>query len=136
MERILASKKNEVSIARVYVKSRTKNLSEGRYGFAIDVECFDVFLTDSIKSEIEKLCAFVLNYVPEINVYRHIKDRCEILEFYASQFLPGSYKVSIVTPFEQYIEDTDNYNSIVTMISKSLIERLTYLFSAFSLDSY
>jgi hypothetical protein len=136
MERVFTAKKEEVSIIRIFVKSRTHNTEEDIYGFALDIECYDVFLTDAIKKEVEKLSALVLSYAPEILVYRHIKDREPIMEFTASQFLSGSYKVSVVTALEEYLRKVDNYNESISLISKGIIERISYLFGAYSLDSY
>jgi hypothetical protein len=136
MERVFTAKKEEVSIIRIFVKSRTHNTEEDIYGFALDIECYDVFLTEAIKKEVEKLSALVLSYAPEILVYRHIKDREPIMEFKASQFLSGSYKVSVVTALEEYLRKVDNYNESISLISKGIIERISYLFGAYSLDSY
>lgn len=136
MERVFTSQKEDVSIIRIFVKSRTHNAEEDVYGFALDIECYDVFLTDFIKEEVEKLSALVLSYAPEIQVYRHIKDREPIMEFKASQFLSGSYKVSVLTAFEEYLVKIKNYNETISLISKSIIERISYLFGAYSLDNY
>jgi hypothetical protein len=136
MERVFTAKKEDVSIIRIFVKSRTHNAEEDVYGFALDIECYDVFLTDFIKEEVEKLSALVLSYAPEIQVYRHIKDREPIMEFKASQFLSGSYKVSVLTAFEEYLVKIKNYNETISLISKSIIERISYLFGAYSLDNY
>lgn len=136
MERVFTAKKEEVSIIRIYVKSRTHNAEEDTYGFALDIECYDVFLTDFIKEEVEKLCALVLSYAPEIQVYRHIKERESIMELRASQFIAGSYRVSVLTPFEEYLNKIDNYNETISLISKNIIERISYLFGAYSLDNY
>jgi hypothetical protein len=136
MERVFTAKKEEVSIIRIFVKSRTHNSEEDVYGFALDIECYDVFLTDFIKEEVEKLSALVLSYAPEIQVYRHIKEREPIMEFKASQFLAGSYKVSVLTSFEEYLKKIKNYNETINLISKNIIERISYLFGAYSLDNY
>jgi hypothetical protein len=127
---------DEVSILKIFVKSRTKDLEDEEYGYSIDIECCDVFLTDSIKQEIEKLSALELNYAPEIQIYRHIKEQLPIMEFKASQCMPKVYKVVICSTFEEYLVITKNYNDIVSLISKCIIERITYLFGAFSLENY
>lgn len=126
----------EVSIAKVFVVSKTRDDEADTNGFAINIECCDVFLTDLIKEEIEKITALTLSYAPELQVYRHIKDKDPILEFKASQFFAGSYKVSIVNSFEEHMLKKQNYRNSINIISKSIIERIVYLFSAFSLDSY
>lgn len=136
MDRIYAAKGEEVSIIRIYVKSRTHDAKEDIYGFAIDIECYDVFLTDTIRQEVEKLSALILSYAPEIQVYRHIKEREPIMEFRASQILTGSYKVSVLTSFEEYLRKINNYNDTISLISKGIIERISYLFGAYSLDNY
>ncbi len=136
MERVYSSKREEVSIIRIYVKSRTYDADKDVYGFAIDIECYDVFLTDCIKQEVEKLSALVLSYAPEIQVYRHIKDREPIMEFRASQVMASSYKVSVLTSFEEQLIKVNNYNDVINIISKGIIERISYLFGAFSLDNY
>jgi hypothetical protein len=136
MERVYASSREEVSIIRIFVKSRTYDADKDVYGFAIDIECYDVFLTDIIKQEAEKLSALVLSYAPEIQVYRHIKDREPIMEFRASQVMPSTYKVTVITPFEEQLKKINNYNDVISLISKGIIERISYLFGVYSLDNY
>ncbi|ERI90719.1 hypothetical protein HMPREF1982_03757 [Clostridiales bacterium oral taxon 876 str. F0540] len=136
MQHLYNTEADEVSILKIFVKSRTKNLDGEEYGYSIDIECCDVFLTDSIKQEIEKLSALLLSYAPEIQIYRHIKEQMPIMEFRASQYMPRLYKVNICTNFEEYMIKIKNYNDIVNLISKSIIERITYLFGAYSLENY
>ncbi|MCM0650549.1 hypothetical protein NBE98_19470 [Clostridium swellfunianum] len=136
MEGVYTAKREEVSIIRIFVKSRTHNAEEDRYGFALDVECYDVFLTDAIKEEVERLSALVLSYAPELQVYRHIKDKEPIMEFRASQAVAGCYKVSVATAFEEYLKKVKNYSDIISLISKGIIERISFLFGAYSLDRY
>lgn len=126
----------EVCISRVFVQKGRRDIKKDTYGYAINIECYDVFLTDTIKEEIEKLSAFTLSYAPEIQVYKHIKDNTPILEFRASQFLGGNYKVNIIHPFEEYMIKKENYTNSLNFISKCIIERIIYLFSAFSVDNY
>jgi hypothetical protein len=126
----------EVSIIRIFVKNRTHDGNTDSYGFDLDIECYDVFLTDLIKVEVERLSSLVLSYAPEIQVYRHIKDREPIMEFTATQVLSGSYKVKVETAFEEYLKKVKNYSDTISLISKGIIERIVYLFGAYSLDNY
>jgi hypothetical protein len=136
MERVYTARGEEVSVFRIFVKSRTHDVDKDSYGFAIDIECQDVFLTDYLKEEVEKLSALILSYAPEIQVYRHIKDREPIMEFKASQFLSGSYKINVFTSFQECLAKIQSYNDSINCISKSIIERICYLFGAYSLDNY
>jgi hypothetical protein len=136
MEQVYSNKATDVSIIKIFVKSRTKDSENNEYGYAIDIECCDVFLTDFIKEEVEKLSALVLSYAPEILIYRHIKDREPIMEFRASQFLPKSYKVAIISNFEEYLTEINCYSNTINLLSKAIIERISYLFGAYSLESY
>lgn len=127
---------SEVSIIKVFVKGRTRNLEDDKYGYSINIECYDVFSTEFIKQEVEKLSALVLNRAPEFLIYRQIKDKAPIMEFTASQFMSGCYKVNVINPLQEYIGHLKEYNNSVDIISKSMIERIVHLFSAFSVDSY
>lgn len=124
----------EVSIAKVFVVSKTIDLKEDKYGFAINIECFDVILTDFIKKEIEKMSALVLSYAPELQVYKHIKEKTPILEFKASKIPAGHYKINISNPFEEYMLKKKSYQDTLSLIRKSMIERITYLFSSLCLE--
>jgi hypothetical protein len=126
----------EVSLIRIFVKKRTHDVEQDVYSFAIDIECCDVFLTDTIKEELEKLCALLLSYSPEIQVYRNIKYREPIMEFMASQLCTGNYRVSVNTSFKEQLRIVKNYDEIISLISKGIIERISYLFGAYSLNNY
>lgn len=126
----------EVCISRVFVQKERRDVEKDTYGYCINIECYDAFLTDTIKEEIEKLSAFTLSYAPEIQIYRHIKDSIPILEFRASQSLGGNYKINIINPFEEYMIKNRIYNNSLNFISKCIIERIEYLFSTFSVDNY
>lgn len=127
---------SEVSIIKVFIKGRTKNLEDNKYGYSINIECYDVFSTDFIKQEVEKLSILVLNCAPEFLIYKQIKDKTPILEFTASQIISGCYKVNVNNPLQKHIGDMKEYNHSVDIISRCMIERIVYLFSAFSVDSH
>lgn len=125
-----------VSIMKVYIKGKNKENNKDLPAYSIDIECFDVFLTDFTMKQVEKLCAIVLSSAPEIQIYKHIKERIAILEFSASQQLKGSYKVTVGTNFKEYIKNTKAFKNTIDIISKSIIEKIIYIFTAYSLDSY
>ena len=126
--------KEKVSVAKVFVVSKTIDLKNDIYGFGINVECYDVFLNNFIKKEIEKISALVLSYAPELQVYKHIKEKAPILEFMVSKYPNGDYKIDVSSPFEEYILKKKSYYHLLSIISKSLIERIKYLFGTVILD--
>lgn len=138
MERVFNQGGKPVSIIKVYVKNKNNCTSNAGSiaGYSIDVECFDVFLTDFTKKHLENLCAIVLNAASEIQIYRFIKDRNPIIEFSAKQIAKGNYKVTVATAFIECIKNTKNFNTTINLISKSIIERIIHLFTAYSVDSY
>jgi hypothetical protein len=136
MEGVYNVSGGEVSVIKVFVKSRTVDSTDGTYGYAVDVQCYDVFLTEAIKERIEQLSILVLSYGPEIQIYRYIKDKEAIFEFKASQVLPGSYRINVINSLEEYMSDVDEYGAMITAVSKDLIERIVYLFGAYSIHSY
>lgn len=136
MESTYTKKGKAVSIMKVYLRNKNKEKNKKFPTYSIDIECFDVFLTDYMKKQVEKLCATVLNNAPEIQIYRHIKERIAIIEFSASQYLKGSYKVTVGTEFQDYVKNIKDFNNSIDIISKSIIERIIYIFTAYSLDSY
>jgi hypothetical protein len=136
VERNYTTRREEVSIIKIFIKDRTHDTTRDIHRFDFDIECYDVFLTDLIKSEVEKLSALILSCAPEIQVYRYIKDREPIMEFSASQLLSGNYKVRVATAFEDYLRKVENYSDTISLISKGIIERISYLFGAYSLDRY
>jgi hypothetical protein len=93
-------------------------------------------MNEDIKAEAEKISAWSLNYAPELLAYKFIKEREPIIEFSASQFIAGNYKVKITNVFDQYLPYTEEYESSINRISKDIIGRVTYLFRAYSLESY
>lgn len=122
-----------VLIMKVYIDN---NDTKADKRYTINIECIDAFLTEFTRKQIEKLCAIVINSAPEIQIYRHIKERIAIFEFSASQLLKGSYKVTVGTAFKDYIENIKGFNKIIDNISKSIVERIIYIFTAYSIDSY
>jgi hypothetical protein len=136
MVRDYTTRREEVSIIKIYIKNRTHDVKKDIFGFDFDIESYDVFLTELIKTEVERLSALVLSCAPELQVYRHIKNREPIIEFTASQVLSGNYKVSVATAFEEYLRKVENYSDTISLISKGIIERIRYLFGAYSLDNY
>lgn len=127
---------SEVSIIKVFVKGRTRSLEDNKYGYSINIECYDVFSTDFIKQEVEKLSELVLSCTPEFLIYKQIKEKTPILEFSASQIISGCYKINVINPLQKHINSLKEYNNSIDIISKSMIERIVYLFSAFSVDSH
>jgi hypothetical protein len=123
-------------VAKVYIKTRTKNSNKDMCGYSIDIDCYEVFLTDYIKNELEKLSALALNLIPEIEAYRLIKEESPLLELKASQVALGNYKVKLVNPYETYMTKIKNYNNLINILSKAIIERIVYLFNAFSIENY
>jgi hypothetical protein len=133
MENPYSKKEKAVLIMKVYIDNNDIKKDKK---YSIDIECFDVFLTEFTKKQVEKLCSIVINSAPEIQIYRHIKERKAIFEFSASQYLKGSYKVTVGTAFKDYIENIKGFNKIIENISRSIVERIIYIFTAYSIDSY
>lgn len=136
VESLYANRGKAVSIMKIYIKNTKKEINKNLPSYSIDIECFDVFLTDFTKRQVEKLCGIVLSSAPEIQIYRHVRDRIAIIEFSASQLLKGSYKVTVGTAFKDYVNNIKGFNNTIDIISKSIIERIIYIYTAYSLDSY
>lgn len=136
MEITHTKKGKAVSILKVYLSRKIDDRNKSILRYSIDIEGFDVFLTDFMKEKVEKLCDIVLSSASEIQIYRHIKERTPIVEFSASQLIKGSYKVTASTEFKDYVKNAKDFNDVLNIISKSIVERIIYLFSAYSLDSY
>lgn len=124
----------DVTIMRVFLRNNENNKKQHKY--SIDIECFDIFLNDFMKKQIEKLCTIVLSSAPEIQIYRYMKEETAIIEFTASHKIKNKFKVTAGTVFKDYIKNLKEFNSTIDIISKSIIEKIVDIFTAYSLESY
>jgi hypothetical protein len=124
----------DVTILKVFLRNNEDNKKQHKY--SIDIECFDIFLNDFMKKQIEKLCSIVLSSAPEIQIYRYMKEETAIIEFTASHKLKNKFKVTVGTAFKDYINNIKDFNNTIDIISKSIIEKIVYIFTAYSLESY
>jgi|GEM_PF-3077562 len=136
MQNTYTNYERDVTIMRVYLKNNEKENNKQIPKYSIDIECFDMFLNDFMKRQIEKLCSIVLSSAPEIQIYKYMKEETAIIEFTASHQIKNKYKVTAGTVFKDYINNIKDFNSTVDIISKSIVEKIVYIFTAYSLESY
>jgi hypothetical protein len=132
----LNKRSSEVIILRVFINSRTVNSKDKSFGYSIDIQTNDIFVSEEIKEQVEKISSWSLNYAPELIAYKFIRDKEPVIEITACQFAAGIYKVNVTNAFEQYLPQKEEYEGCVNTISKDIIGRIVYLFSAYSLQSY
>jgi len=132
----LNKRSGEVSILRVFINSRTVNPKDKSFGYSIDIQSNEVFVSEEIKEQVERISSWSLNYAPELTAYKFIKDKEPMIEITACQFAAGVYKVNVINAFEQYLPQKEQYEGCINTISKDIIGRIVYLFSAYSLQSY
>lgn len=136
VENMYTKKESTVSIMRVFIKNCDEKKNKNHPSYSIDIECFDIFLSDFMKKQVEKLCSIVLSSTPEIQLYRYIKEERAIIEFTACHQVKNKYKVTVGTVFKDYVKNIKDFNNIIDIISKTIIEKIVYIFTAYSLDSY
>ncbi|MFL0269750.1 hypothetical protein [Candidatus Clostridium radicumherbarum] len=124
----------DVTIMKVFLRNNEDNKKHHKY--SIDIECVDIFLNDFMKKQIEKLCSIILCSAPEIQIYRYMKEETAIIEFTASHKMKNKFKVTAGTVFKDYINNIKDFNSTIDIISKSIVEKIVYIFTAYSLESY
>ncbi|MFL0246872.1 hypothetical protein [Candidatus Clostridium stratigraminis] len=134
MHNTFANCESDVTIMKVFLRNNDGNKKQHNY--SIDIECFDIFLNDFMKKQIEKLCTIVLSSAPEIQIYRFMKEETAIIEFTASHKIKNKFKVTAATVFKDYVKNLKDFNSTIDIISKSIIEKIVYIFTAYSLESY
>lgn len=129
----LNTKNAEVSILRVFINSRTVNVSGESHGYSVDIRCNEVFINEETKKEAEKICSWSLNYAPELMIYKFIKEKEPIIEFNASQYADGVYNINITNVFDKYLPFKKEYKESIERIKEEVVGRIIYLFKAYSL---